>query len=105
MKGWLGEYISKQAMKQRRHFKTQEGREKAHRPAKKYIELLPASLLPFKKEWQAISHHLPAGTCLIILPDDNTSLGEQIRIVAQIFESRGRRVEILREADIRPDEE
>ena len=29
---------------------------RAHKPAKKYIELLPEALLPFEKEWQAISY-------------------------------------------------
>lgn len=73
---------------------------KNHRPAKKYIELLPAALLPFKKEWQAISHGLPVGTCLIILPDHNPRIEGQMMMVVRAFKSQGRRVEILREADL-----
>lgn len=73
---------------------------RAHRPANEYIELLPASLLRFKKEWQAISRDLPAGTCLIILPDHNPRIERGMRMVVQAFESQGRRVEILREADL-----
>jgi len=75
---------------------------RTHRPAKKYIELLPASLLPFKKQWQAISHDLPEGTCLIILPDHNPRIEGQMRTIAQVFEHRGRKVEVLREADLHP---
>ena len=70
------------------------------KPAKKHIELLPAALLPFKKEWQAISRDLPAGTCLIILPEHNRRIERQMKTVAQLFEHRGRRVEVLREADL-----
>jgi len=47
---------------------------RTHRPAKKHIELLTAALLPFKKEWQAISRDLPERTCLIILPDHNPKI-------------------------------
>jgi len=56
--------------------------------------------LPFKKEWQAISRDLPPGTCLIILPDHNPRIERRMRMVVQAFESQGRRVEILREADL-----
>ena len=73
-----------------------------HRPARNYTELLPASLLSFKKEWQAIAHDLPAGTCLIILPDHNPRIEGQMRMIAHVFENRGRRVEILQEADLYP---
>ena len=73
---------------------------RTHRPARKHIELVPASLLPFKKEWQAISRDLPAGTCMIILPDHNPRIEGQMRAIAQVFERRGRRVEVLREGDL-----
>jgi len=73
---------------------------RAHRPAKKCIQLLPAALLPLKKEWQAISRDLPVGTCLIILPDHNPRIEEQMMMVVRAFESQGRKVEILREADL-----
>jgi len=73
---------------------------RTHRPAKKYVELLPASLLPFKKEWRAVSRNLPAGTCLIILPDHNPRIEGQMMMVVRAFESQGRKVEMLREADL-----
>lgn len=71
-----------------------------HKPTKKYIELLPAALLPIKKEWQRISRELPSGTCLIILPDHNPRIERQMRMVAQVFEQRGHMVQVLREADL-----
>jgi hypothetical protein len=32
------------------------------------VALVPASLLPFKAEWQAIANDLPRGQILIVLP-------------------------------------
>ena len=80
-------------MRRRRHLKS-------HRSARKCIELLPAALLPFKKEWQPISRNLPPSTCLIILPDHNPKIEGQMMTIAQVFESRGRKVKVLREADL-----
>lgn len=61
---------------------------------------MPAALLPLKEEWEAVSYGLPAATCLIILPDHNPKTEEQMKIVAQVFESRGRKVKVLRETDL-----
>ena len=73
---------------------------RTHRPVKRCLELLPASLLPFKKGWQAISRDLPAGTYLLFVPDHNPRMERQMRVIAQVCERRGRRVKVLRTGDL-----
>lgn len=59
------------------------------------IEIFPASLFPLKEVWKAISQKLPAGSCLLIMPKNNTQLKRKILHLAQAFRESGRRVEVL----------
>lgn len=59
------------------------------------IEIFPASLFPLKEVWKAISHKLPAGSFLLVMPKNNTQLKRKILHLAQAFHQSGRRVEIL----------
>jgi hypothetical protein len=63
-----------------------------HQTIKDTIELMPASLLPFKQEWQALADSLPEGACLIVLPEDNPKIQEQLLGLARAFENKGRGV-------------
>jgi len=55
---------------------------------------MPASLLAFKREWQAVFDGLPSGACLIVLPGDNPKMKEQLLGLATAFEEKGRDVRI-----------
>jgi hypothetical protein len=58
------------------------------------VALVPASLLPFKDEWQEIANQLPKGNILVVLP----SSSKQQRIAEQTAENlkdRGQHVTTL----------
>lgn len=58
------------------------------------IALVPASLLPFKPEWQAIANELPDGETLIVLP----AQAKQQRIaraVASQLREKGKHVRVM----------
>ncbi len=56
------------------------------------LTLVPASLLPFKDEWQRIANDLPKGSALFVVPDDDTPLRRRMRSVALHLRRRGRRI-------------
>jgi len=56
---------------------------------------MPASLLPFKQEWQGFADGLPEGACLIVLPEGNTRIYEQLLGLASAFRNKGREVVTL----------
>jgi hypothetical protein len=58
------------------------------------IALVPASLLPFKDEWQSLANDLPAGGVLLSMPL-SAKLQDVVRKVGERFESRGHLVKIL----------
>lgn len=57
--------------------------------------ILPASLLPLKNKWKAVSASLPTGSALIILPLNNPSLRTTLGNVAILLESGGHHVTVL----------
>lgn len=59
------------------------------------IALVPASLLPFKAEWQQLANGLPAGGVLICVPERGKCLRETLSTVAGLLRSRGRRMMTL----------
>ncbi len=56
------------------------------------LALVPASLLPFKAEWQAVANSLPQGDMLIILPSTEIPLRKILQRVASQLEADGQRV-------------
>jgi len=56
------------------------------------LVLVPASLLPFKAEYQRIANELPAGTTLIMLPEDNDPQRQRLEAVAATMKAKGQPV-------------
>lgn len=59
------------------------------------LALVPASLLPYKQQWQQIANGLPSGGVLIILPETNQPLRKATLAVATLLEADGHRVTTL----------
>jgi hypothetical protein len=64
------------------------------------VALVPASLLPFKTEWQAIANELPQGDILIVLPSQARQQ-RVARIVAARLSEKGKRVRVMDKASQR----
>jgi hypothetical protein len=58
-----------------------------HNPA-----LVPASLLPFKDEWQHLADSLAPGDALLVIPATETPLKGSMRKVASTLRARGRTI-------------
>ena len=56
------------------------------------LVLVPASLLPFKAEYQQIANELPKGTTLIVLPEDDEAQRQRLESVAATLQAKGRPV-------------
>jgi hypothetical protein len=56
------------------------------------IALVPANLLPFKKQWQRIANRLPEGSTLIILPASTSPQRKTFETVAKNLRQNGKRV-------------
>ncbi len=56
------------------------------------LVLVPASLLPFKAEYQQIANELPRGTTLIVLPEDDAAQRQRLESVAATLQAKGRPV-------------
>jgi hypothetical protein len=56
------------------------------------LALVPASLLPFKSEWQAVANGLPKGGVLIILPETSRPSRKTTETVAALITANGHRV-------------
>jgi hypothetical protein len=56
------------------------------------LVLVPASLLPFKAEYQEIANELPGGTTLIVLPEDDEAQRQRLESVAATLQAKGRPV-------------
>jgi hypothetical protein len=54
------------------------------------LVLVPASLLPFKAEYQEIANELPRGTTLIVLPEDDEAQCQRLESVAATMQAKGR---------------
>lgn len=56
---------------------------------------MPASLLPFKKEWQRLANTLPEGDTLFVVPAGQTPIRQSMGRVAAQLRARGQRVEVV----------
>ncbi len=56
------------------------------------LALFPASLLPYKNEWQQIANDLPKGDILLVLPTNSDRLSQAIETVADLLKADGHRV-------------
>ncbi len=59
------------------------------------IALVPASLLPFRDQWQELANSLPAGEVLIILPAEDGSPRRILETVTTLLEAKGHSVTLL----------
>ena len=64
------------------------------------LVLAPASLLPFKDQWQQLADELPAGSTLIILPAPGGPRNDVLERIAASFEAMGRTVKVLAASEI-----
>ena len=56
------------------------------------LALVPASLLPYKQEWQALANTLPSGSTLIVLPAKPGAARKALERVSSQISSKGSRV-------------
>ena len=56
------------------------------------VALVPASLLPYKAEYQAIANQQPPGSTLIVLPASETRQRQTLEQVASGLRAKGRHV-------------
>lgn len=66
------------------------------------LALLPASLLPYKKEYQAIANQQPPGTTIVVLPPLTSSQRGRIQRVASYLRAHRKAVQILASERIAP---
>jgi hypothetical protein len=62
------------------------------------LALLPASLLPFKAEYQAIANQQTPGTTLVVLPAGDSRPRRTLEQFATRMEAKGRPVTIISSA-------
>ncbi len=80
------------SMKNRRRF-TRPPRQLSRRNVRlDNVALVPASLLPYKEQWQKIANNLPRGGVLIVLPATRERGREVYEMVARSFGSLGKHV-------------
>jgi hypothetical protein len=58
------------------------------------LALLPASLLPFKAEYQAIANQQAPGTILVVLPATDSLPRRTLERVAMDMQAKGQRVRV-----------
>jgi hypothetical protein len=59
------------------------------------VALVPASLLPYRDQYQAIANGLPAGGALIVLPSTDGPQKRVLETAATVLQSHGHRVTIM----------
>ena len=59
------------------------------------LALLPASLLPFRNEYQAIANRQPPGTTLVVLPESDSRPRRTLQLVATRLRDKGQSVRII----------
>jgi len=59
------------------------------------LALFPASLLPYKDQWQEIANRLSHNEVLIILPPTGKPLHKTLETVSTLLEANGHRVTTL----------
>ncbi len=57
--------------------------------------LMPASLLPIKKEWQGVANQLPPGDALFVVPNRDIHIRRSMKQVAALLRSRGKHIATL----------
>jgi hypothetical protein len=56
------------------------------------LALVPASMLPYKAEYQAIANQQPPGTTLVVLPPSGSRQRQTLETVASGLRAKGQRV-------------
>jgi len=59
------------------------------------LALVPASLLPYKEEYQAIANQQPPGTTLVVLPAGDSLPRRALQTVATRLRDQGQPVRII----------
>jgi hypothetical protein len=59
------------------------------------VALVPASLLPYKQQYQEIANGLPAGNILIVIPENSRPSSSVLERVASSLKNRGHPVTTL----------
>jgi len=59
------------------------------------LSLFPASLLPFRDEWQHLAAELPTGEVLLIVPAGPSKLRNVLQALSPALRARGRHVTTL----------
>jgi hypothetical protein len=57
--------------------------------------VVPASMLPYKEQWQAAANSLPKGTVLVVLPRANGTARQSAEMVARYLRAEGRMVSVM----------
>lgn len=68
------------------------------------LALVPASLLPYKAEYQAIANRQEPGTVLVVLPAGNSLPRHTLELVASQMQAKGQRVQIVSNDQLRGSE-
>jgi hypothetical protein len=66
------------------------------------LALVPASLLPYKDQWQQLANELPAGATLIVLPSSGSRQRLTLETVVSGLRAKGRAVATLPAVLFRP---
>ena len=56
------------------------------------VALVPASMLPYKKQYQALASQLPRSSTLIVLPEAENRRSKTLAAVRTTLQARGHRV-------------
>lgn len=59
------------------------------------LALVPASLLPYKAEYQAIANQQPPGTTLVVLPARDSLPRRTLERVATLMQEKGQPVTVI----------
>jgi hypothetical protein len=59
------------------------------------LALVPASLLPYRDEYQAIANQQPPGTTLVVLPTGDSLPRRTLELVASQMQQQGRSVKTI----------
>lgn len=68
---------------------------RAHPAVHQPMELLPASLLPYRKTWQSLVQSLPANTYLVVTRLDNPPQNASMLRLVQHLRRQGESVYVL----------
>jgi hypothetical protein len=59
------------------------------------LAVVPASLLPFKAQWQTVANNLPQGAVLVVLPRTNGTARRSAEMVVRYLRAEGRTVNVM----------